>query len=238
MKKCRVFIMVLLIFILILVCENNEAVTNQDPSPNEVIDSEEHFPNIVFIEEGRCIEIPETLENALSKALTENQISEFTSEYEAEYHIFTENEKEIYIQNYDYRNILKDYRETIEAEGDMWFGFEDSSICMIRHPIGRGEYAYYEYFPAGVQEDFALVMRALGKNDEYYFVDWEGKVYVITTKRKENNQTGIATYCMQGDALYGWMMYQELTEDGSVLTKYYGYTTTGAKSFGSYWPDY
>lgn len=216
--------------------EGNEEITEsigEDDSYKEF----EGFPTINFIEEGRCLEIPETLEEALGQALIDKQIGEFVTTYMAEYRILTDEEREEYIQS-DSAGILKDYMESTTVEDDVWFGFMDSPICIIRHPIGQGEYAYYEYLPAGVVEEFAYVMRALGKNEEYFFVQWEGKVYVITTKREAGNLVGIATYCMQGEAIYGWMMYQEKLADNSISTKYYGYTYTAGKEFGTHWPDY
>lgn len=233
------FIMILTTLSLMLISQNNKIPINQEHCQEEAAEnSTEYYAYITFIETGRCLEIPETLENALRKALIDEQISEFVSTYEADYKILTEKEKRKCIQKNDDSEILKDYQQCIAAEDDIWFGFADSQIYIIRHPIEQGEYAYYEFLPAGVTEDFSYVMRALGKNEEYFLIQWEGNVYVITTKRENGKLIGIATYCMQGETIYGWMMYQEKSADNSISTKYYGYTTTGAKDFGTYWPEY
>ena len=191
---------------------------------------------INFIEDSRSFEIPETLEKELEKVLLQNGLDEFITVYNAKHKELTKIEIQQYIAD-DSSGKLQDYAERIAKEDDRWFRFDEYPFIIIRHVLESGEYAYYEFLPEEYRADFAYVMRALGKSEEYFFIEWEGNMYFITTKKQDNERIGIATYCMHGENIYGWVLYQEKISEDEIGTRYFNYTTMGAKYFGMEWPE-
>lgn len=191
---------------------------------------------INFIEDSRSFEMPETLEKELEKVLLQNSLDEFTTVYNAKHKELTKIEIQQCIAD-DSSGKLQDYAERIAKEDDRWFRFDEYPFIIIRHVLESGEYAYYEFLPEEYRADFAYVMRALGKSEEYFFIEWEGNMYFITTKKQDNERIGIATYCMHGENIYGWVLYQEKISEDEIGTRYFNYTTMGAKYFGMEWPE-
>ena len=68
-------------------------------------------------------------------------------------------------------------------------------------------------------------------------IRWNEETYLVTTKHSEDKVTGIAVYCMHGEDSYGWLMYQEKTGNGQIMTRYYSYIED-LEGTGTYWPEY
>ena len=239
-KKKYIFCLMLVASFTFLLfgCANFSQIDN-DEKNKESFDTatEEIFQGIPidFIEE-RCSEIPKNMETELESVLLENRLDEFVSKYNAEYKVLSEKEIEQQIENDD-SGLLISYCERNTNENDMWFMFEGYPFIIIRHPLESGEYVYYEFLPEGYLEDFAYVMRALGKCEEYFFIEWEGIVYLITTTKQEGERIGIATYCMHGKYLYGWALYQERISEDEIGTRYFSYLPLGDKHSTMKWPE-
>ena len=204
---------------------------NDIPEYLRTIDS----PIIHIVEREEYSEIPKQLEIQLKNVLLENSFDEFISEHEVNYRILEKEEINQFVEM-DESGKLKDYNERFAVQADVWLLIEENSAVVIRHPLGNGEYVYYEYIYANEKEELPYVMRALGKNGEFFYIRWNEEIYLITPKKQEDKLIGVATYCMHGKSEYGWLLYQEKATDTYVVTKYFEYTSKEASESLSSWP--
>ncbi len=106
---------------------------------------------------------------------------------------------------------------------------------IIRHEERGGKYSYYNYQRGHGKDSYLL--RAVGLNEEFYVIRWNGEEYLITTKCKGDKVTGFAVYYMHGKGTYGWLLYQEKTGAGQIMTRYYSYIDD-PEGKGTYRPEY
>lgn len=198
------------------------------------------YAGLTFVEDPhRCSEIPAELENILGEALINGTIQEFVDENEISCQVLSVDEQRNCAEK-DSAGVLKEFLSNDPANADLWFIFPDTSTIFIRQPLEDGKYAYYGFWVNKETKSFSYLpaMRALGLEPDYFFIRYEEKEYLITTKRDEKEIIGLATYYMHGKAVYGGVFYQEKTGQGSLVTKYWGYTTYGEKHAATYWPEY
>ena len=202
----------------------------------EKIDYCFHDANIRFVEENSVKErIPDELELELESAFVQNKVEVFAEKYKADYRILSQKEKEYYIENYDDGKLTK-YCEEFDTEIDDWFTY-DNNVCIIRHAIDDNRYVYFRYCPEKVIEGIeepAFILRALGDNEEYYFIQWDEKVYLLTTIKEDEKLTGIVIYS-SGDWDYGRAVYKGIKNE-NMETAYFCYAYE-PKQMGTYWPN-
>lgn len=198
-------------------------------------------PGLTFLEGWRLSsEIPDELEIILGDALLNDEVEEFIAENEISYRILSIEEQKEYAEK-DCEGVLKTFlHSTSDNTDDLWFLFLESETIFVRRPLENNTFVYYGFWVDKEDECFSYLpaMRALGLEEDYFFIKYEEKEYFVTTKRNEGKIIGIATYCMNGEFLYGGVLYQEKTSEGDLMTKYWGYTTHGEKHSATYWPEY
>ena len=194
--------------------------------------------NMRFVEESSVKgRIPDELELQLEMVLVQNKVEEFVEKYKTDYHVLSQKEKEYYIQNYDDGKLTK-YCEEFDEEIDDWFTYNNlDNVCIIRHAIEDNRYVYFKYYPKeiieGIEEP-ALILRALGDNEEYYFIEWDKQIYLLTTIKEDEKLVGIVIYS-SGDWYYGSAVYKGI-KNKDIETTYFCYAYD-PKQMGSYWPN-
>lgn len=178
--------------------------------------------------------LPDALEDEIRRTLTENTFSKFIGKYETTCRQLSDSEKQQYSMA-DETGLLARCLEAIETKDDAWFVSDGTGSLIIRHEQKGEKYAYYNY-QRGHGKD-AYLMRAVGLNKAFYIIQWNGSEYLVTTKMRDGMVTGIAVYCMHGEESYGWLLYQEKTGEGQIVTRYYSYIED-AEGTGTYWPEY
>ena len=178
--------------------------------------------------------LSDALEDEIRETLSDGSFSRFIEKYETAYRQLSDSEKQEYAVK-DETGLLASCLEELKTKDDAWFVPEGTDDILIRHEEKGGRYSYYA-FQRGHGKD-SYLMRAVGLNEEFYVITWNESQYLLTTKRKNNVLTGIAVYCMYGEDSYGWLLYQEKTQDGGIVSRYYSYVDDEG-GIGTYWPEY
>lgn len=85
----------------------------------------------------------------------------------------------------------------------------------------------------GIEEP-SLILRALGDNGEYYFIEWDKQMYLLTTIKENEKLAGIVIYA-SGDWYYGSAVYKGI-KNQDIETAYFCYAYD-PKQAGTYWPS-
>lgn len=178
--------------------------------------------------------LPDALENEIKKVLAEDSFHAFIEKYGIECRQLSDEEKQEY-SILDDTGLLAHYLSELKTKDDAWFIPADTNDMIIRHEERGGRYSYYNYQRGHGKASYLL--RAVGLNEEFYVIRWNGEEYLITTKCKGDKVTGIAVYYMHGKDIYGWLLYQEKTGAGQIMTRYYSYIDD-PEGKGTYWPEY
>lgn len=213
--------------------QNRDGTFSQNPTVVDLIligDDAINFQK----EKNAPKDLPHALETEIKKILAEDSFYEFIEKYQIAYRQLSEAEKQEYGMT-DETGLLAYYLDELKTRDDAWFAADDTGDLMIQHEQEGGKYAYYNYQCGHGRDSYFL--RAVGLNEEFYMIRWKGETYLVTTKHNEDKVTGIAVYCMHGVDSYGWLMYQEKTGNGQIMTRYYSYIED-PEGTGTYWPEY
>lgn len=191
--------------------------------------------------ENENSDVPNTLIEQISQALEQDLIEDFLKQNEAEYRIIPVDEQQGYAEK-EKTGMLKMYQEKYADEADIWFEIGTPELYyVIRQRLEDENYLYYQFFyEKGFKAEILLEKAyAWGKGEDFYFIEWDDKVYLTTTNRDENGINGVAVYCCLNNksGRYGGMVYLE-KKQGEIYYREYALSTTGTGIRGPGWVEY
>lgn len=182
--------------------------------------------------------LPREMVEQLQQALLSNKTEDFLKRNSANYNIIHEEEREKYAEK-EKSGILKEHQENYKNSDEIWIEIGTPELYyVIREKLEDGNYLYYQFFYETGSKIWGKKVSAWGKGEDYFFIQWEGRVYLVTTNHDENGINGVAIYCCKnqtGD--YGGMIYMERL-NGKINIQEYGLSTTGTGFREPGWVEY
>lgn len=182
--------------------------------------------------------VPEKLSETLSAALQDDTFESCMAELASEYVLLQEDEVTQYVWEDTSWTLANFYHYYIRGDEE-WFLFTDDKDIIVRKETDNEDYPYCYYKFSRDGDEYWMALDAYGKNEDYYFINWENVDYLVVTKRAEGQLQGIAVYNMNDDDVYtGWILGLEKRPDGDIKESYFTYVSQGSGNFGEPFPDY